>query len=597
MNSELAPIGLSTYSRLEHLTKTVEALKRNTLASQSELYVFSDAPRPGDEEAVAKVRSFIKNIDGFKNITILERKTNDRVFNNRGGIRSLLEKYGKCIFLEEDIITAPGFLQFINDGLAIYKKREDIFAICGYTPPVQLEKCYKNDIYLSPRFSAWGFGTWKDRFDRIVMDRYEFKCFLMDKKQVKKYAKNGEDLPRMLTREANGLIDALDAKILYTQSKYGLFTIAPTMSLTNNIGHDGTGIHCGTTRMFDTMLSNNYTKLNFDNNIKPNKKIRKQLYYFRSGLALNFHERIRQKIRAKTQSISKKIKVNTLISFPLRVLRYFKFYLLGSNKKRLIFCINSGRSGSNYLADLLGTATEVTSYHEADPPMIGEYLSMVNNASYEKSFQQRSIKSRAIKNILRKIPTNGIYCETNHMFIKTFFDVTLKDFKNVEVIILRRELASVLKSFIELNYFSRQNEVWPDWMSLPDAKTAAIHSLAIYREMDHYDRCIAYLIDIEARAQRFKKDYSSVKTHEIRLESLNNYNKVLNLFRDLRITPTDLTKEIIGQVVNDRSQRKRQFNSETDVEYCRERIALYFEKAEAMGISIPGTLALDRQTD
>ncbi|MBW7898496.1 hypothetical protein B188_13730 [Candidatus Brocadiaceae bacterium B188] len=38
---------------------------------------------------------------------------------------------------------------------------------------------------------------------------------------------------------------------------------------------------------------------------------------------------------------------------------------------RLLFSINPGRSGSQYLAELLGTAEEVTSFHEAEPPMNG----------------------------------------------------------------------------------------------------------------------------------------------------------------------------------------------------------------------------------
>ena len=279
---------------------------------------------------------------------------------------------------------------------------------------------------------------------------------------------------------------------------------------------------------------------------------------------------------------------------------YQKFVNLikfNSNQHRLLFCINSGRSGSNYLSRILGTANEIRSYHEAEPTMTGEYLHMINTAPYSASFYRRKIKSKAINRILRELPPEGIYCETSHMFIKTFFDVIIENFKHVEVIILRRELPLVLKSFIELNYFSPENTVWPHWMSSPNAQTAALPCIGSDEELDHYDRCIAYLIDIEARAQRFKKDYSSVKTHEIRLESLNNYDKVSNLFQDLRIIPTDKTKEIIGQVINDRNQRKREFNSKTDVEYCRERIALYFKKAKTMGISIPGTLALDRQTD
>lgn len=296
MNSELAPIGLSTYSRLEHLTKTVEALKKNTLASQSELYIFSDAPRPGDEEAVAKVRRFIKDIDGFKNITILERKTNDRVFNNRGGIKLLLEKYGKCIFLEEDIISAPGFLQFINDGLAIYKKREDIFAICGYTPPVQLEKFYKKDVYICHRFSAWGFGIWADRYEKIIFDKINFEEFIKNKPLVRRFRRGGEDLMRMLKREAGAEIDALDVKIFYTQFMLGMYTIAPTCSLTNNIGHDGTGIHCGTTSRFDVNLPQTPLQLELDPGIKQNRRVSKSLYHFRSGYHCGFMKKMIKKI-------------------------------------------------------------------------------------------------------------------------------------------------------------------------------------------------------------------------------------------------------------------------------------------------------------
>jgi hypothetical protein len=41
----LAPIGLSTYSRLLHLKQTIEALKANTLAKESDLYIFKEIYR------------------------------------------------------------------------------------------------------------------------------------------------------------------------------------------------------------------------------------------------------------------------------------------------------------------------------------------------------------------------------------------------------------------------------------------------------------------------------------------------------------------------------------------------------------------------
>lgn len=259
---------------------------------------------------------------------------------------------------------------------------------------------------------------------------------------------------------------------------------------------------------------------------------------------------------------------------------------------RLFFSINSGRSGSQYLAELIGSAKEVTSYHEPEPTMTGDYLRMVNEQSYADSINHRRLKSEAIKSVLSNLAQGEVYCETSHMFIKTFFDVVMDTFPRVEVIVLRRELALVLKSFIELGYFSSANKVWQDWMTSPNAKTAALPCLADDENLDQYDRCIAYLFDIEARAGRFQQDYPLVKIHETRLESLNNYSCVEKLFISLGITPTQETKEICGRSSNARIDRKKHFNISTDLNYCRERISMYIEKAKLMGILLPNTLAL-----
>ena len=266
---------------------------------------------------------------------------------------------------------------------------------------------------------------------------------------------------------------------------------------------------------------------------------------------------------------------------------------MDADQHRLIFCINSGRAGSNYLAELLGTAREVISFHEAEPNMAGKYLHNLHKCSYAETRGERRIKSEAIKKMLKSFSRDQVYCETNHMFIKTFFDVIIEDFEYVEVIILRRQLALVLKSFIELNYFTNKNEIWPDWMSSPNARTAAIHCISPDEKLDQYDLCIAYLIDIEARSGRFRREYPWIKTHDVRLEALNDYKNVARFFDDLLITPTKKTKKITGSIVNVRDQRKREFNNKAQVHYCRERIDLYLTKAKSMGIQLPNTLALE----
>ena len=260
--------------------------------------------------------------------------------------------------------------------------------------------------------------------------------------------------------------------------------------------------------------------------------------------------------------------------------------------RHLIFSINSGRSGSKYLSQLLSTARHVKSFHEAQPKMSGEFIAMINSEPLERSREKRRVKSAAIASILRAGRRKESYAETNHTFIKTFFDVVLEDFHNVDVIILRRELALVLKSFIELGYFSSRNPVALDWMSSPNAATAALPAIGPDAALDQFDLCIAYLLDIEARAERFKTDYPSVRTCEVRLEQLNQIACVEGLFDRLGIMPTAATKKLCGQIINERQHRKQRAGNPTTMQECRKRLAEYVGKAKERGIRIPASVAL-----
>src|SRR4051794_15459968 len=94
--------------------------------------------------------------------------------------------------------------------------------------------------------------------------------------------------------------------------------------------------------------------------------------------------------------------------------------------RKLIFCINSGRSGSKYLAQLLGTARNVKAHHEAEPKMNGEFIDMINTQPLEATREKRRVKVNAIVDLLRASGRKDVYAETNHTFIKTFYDVVLE---------------------------------------------------------------------------------------------------------------------------------------------------------------------------
>lgn len=271
---QLAPIGISTYNRINHLKKTIAALQKNTLAKESELYIFSDAPKSGDEEKVARVREYIHTVAGFKKVYIVERKTNGRVANNRGGIKQLLDSYGKVIWFPDDTLTAPGFLRFMNEALEFYKDDERLFSICGCCMPVPISKDYPHDMYILPRYGGWGGGFWADRyvFDKYISER-DYQSFISDKTTIKRFNQRcGSEFLSLIEQDVAGNIDAGDVKALFWMFMHDKYTVYPRESLSLNIGNDNSGEHCGKTDRFDTVLSKKVS-FHFVENIQEDANI------------------------------------------------------------------------------------------------------------------------------------------------------------------------------------------------------------------------------------------------------------------------------------------------------------------------------------
>jgi hypothetical protein len=150
------------------------------------------------------------------------------------------------------------------------------------------------------------------------------------------------------------------------------------------------------------------------------------------------------------------------------------------SKHTFIFSINSGRSGSQHLAEILGTADCVSAYYEAEPNMRGSYLRILEKKGLVNTFDARLVKVRKILKPVRKLPPGTVYAETNHMFIKTFYDTIMESLRNhmIKVIILHRYLPSVLKSFINMGYFTPRNKFWSSWMHIPGTCDSAFTSPA-----------------------------------------------------------------------------------------------------------------------
>lgn len=243
----LAPLILFVYNRPWHTQQTVEALLKNDLAAESDLFIFADGAKTENDEKVNEVRKYIKTITGFKSITIFEKEKNCGLANSViAGVAEIINKFGKVIVVEDDIVTSKYFLKFMNEALNFFENDERIFSVSAYTYPaktMKIPKSYKHDIYLSYRHGSWGWGTWKERWSSVDWRVSDFNDFSQNVEFQKTFNRSGADMSGMLKAQIEGRIDSWAIRFDYSLFKQNKFNIRPVKSLVNNVGLDNSGTH------------------------------------------------------------------------------------------------------------------------------------------------------------------------------------------------------------------------------------------------------------------------------------------------------------------------------------------------------------------
>lgn len=242
---KLFPVCLFTYNRLKLTQQTIEALKKNELSNQTELFIFSDGyKKKEDESAVNEVRAYLKTITGFDKIHILERESNLGLARSViGGVTEVIDQRGAVIVLEDDIYTASNFLQYMNQALHFYKNYPEVFSVTAYNPPVIIPKDYNYDSYFSKRFSSWGWGSWKEKWDLVDWEVKDYLHFENNKKMHREFNQGGQDLSRMLARQMAGKMNSWAIRCCYHQFKNKLSTVYAVDSKVMNIGFGEESTH------------------------------------------------------------------------------------------------------------------------------------------------------------------------------------------------------------------------------------------------------------------------------------------------------------------------------------------------------------------
>jgi hypothetical protein len=279
MTNRLSPIILFTYKRLDTLIQTIESLRNNNLATESELFIFSDAAKKDAVDAVNEVRAYLRTITGFKKVTIFEEVTNKGLASSIiDGVTTIINKFDKAIVLEDDLLLAPNFLDFMNAALDKYIDNHEVYSVSGFIFDIVPDKGYPYDIFFTKRHCSWGWAIWKDRWNKIDWAVKDFEEFINSETNKKKFNEIGSDLTGLLKKQMRGEINSWAIRCNYDQFKRQTHTVYPLKSKVVNIGFNDDATHTKQRfNRYETTLDAipKYT-FNFPVNVSEEKKLLKQ---------------------------------------------------------------------------------------------------------------------------------------------------------------------------------------------------------------------------------------------------------------------------------------------------------------------------------
>lgn len=231
------------YNRYDHIVSTLEALKNNTVQTET-VYIFQDGPKTiNDKEGCDKVREYIIDIElsNKKVISFSENKGCSQSIID--GIDYVLRRHDAVIVIEDDCVSHKEFIKYMIEALEFYVDNKRVFSIGGHS--VDVDYVPKEDFYFCGRTESWGWGTWKNRWELFSKDYEVLSRINESSEAAERLSIWGPDLPNMLVNNLLGKIDAWDVFWALIVIEHNGICLVPKKSLIKNIGLDGSGTHCG----------------------------------------------------------------------------------------------------------------------------------------------------------------------------------------------------------------------------------------------------------------------------------------------------------------------------------------------------------------
>jgi hypothetical protein len=266
------PILVTGFNRPDLLELVLDKL---TFANCSNVYIAIDGPRESFELDMPKVLACRELAESFNS---LNPERNRLLQSNLGcglamssAIDWFFDNVEEGIIIEDDIDFDISFLETMDFLLSKLSDDLEVGSITGLNPISSLlppEMLADEDSFIShPFFSSWGWGTWKNRWQKYEFDLNVNHSYLSEFFMIKRFGiLGGRYFNSKLSAVRSGKVDTWDYQFLDMQLRHNLRCIAPVINQIANLGFRDDATH---TKTGQIGLDRPDSRMKFENHRKP----------------------------------------------------------------------------------------------------------------------------------------------------------------------------------------------------------------------------------------------------------------------------------------------------------------------------------------
>ena len=199
---------------------------------------------------IEAVRRYVKSASGFKEVLLHSEQSNigcaSSIIN---GVTRMIAEYGKIIVLEDDLVTSPWFLPYMNQALEHYKDVERVMHIGGSMYPIAPKGL--PETFFVRHVGSCGWGTWSRAWQKLQPSVEKLSRSFDDEKRFYLNLDGVYNFWNHLEQNLKGELNTWAIRWYASVVLNGGLSLYPSISLIKNIGFDGTGAHCGKTSKFN----------------------------------------------------------------------------------------------------------------------------------------------------------------------------------------------------------------------------------------------------------------------------------------------------------------------------------------------------------